>query len=80
MTDETPAPPRGKIFWVRAGEHHVCWRHSELQEGYGYQRLGEYRRDREHGVYRALKHVANSALPVPHVFDNEEEAQRWIES
>lgn len=72
--------PKRDLFWSIVDGVHECWRRAHEVNAYGYQKLGQYYRDRKTGVYSAVKNPLSSGMPVAREFDEEKQARSWIES
>jgi hypothetical protein len=65
-------------FWTNNDGIHECWRMAEDVAVRSYQRIGECRRDREHGGFRAARYRLPAIFPECRNFSAVEEARCWI--
>jgi hypothetical protein len=64
-------------FWTFHGEIHECWSIEDVTFR-SYQRVGECRRDREEGGFKALRFRYPAITPERQNFGSVSEAQVWI--
>jgi len=78
--DGTMSAAKRDLFWTTVAGVHECWRRALDVNAYGYQKVGQYCRDRKTGVYSAVKNPLPSGMPITKDFDDERDARSWIES
>lgn len=64
-------------FWTIESDVHECWRIDDVTFR-SFQRIGECRRDREHGGFRAARYRLPAIFPECRNFSAIEDAQNWI--
>lgn len=67
-----------KHFWTFNDGMHECWRVAEDVAVLSYQRIGECKRDRGHGGFRAGRYRYPVVFPERQYFDSVNEAKKWI--
>lgn len=65
-------------FWTLHDGTHECWRMADDVAVRSYQHVGECRRDREHGGFRAARYRLPAIFPECRYFGSVSEAQIWI--
>ena len=56
----------------------MCWRKDEDVTLKSYQRVGEYRRDRDQGGFRAERYRYPAVFPECANFESDTDAKQWI--
>jgi hypothetical protein len=70
--------PMAEYFWTAENGIHECWLLDEDKTLRSYQRVGECRRDREEGGFKAARYRLPVVFPEVHHFGSVTEARGWI--